>query len=518
MSYSSTQFLLFFLPIAMILYQCTPKKFRYITLLVVSYVFIFFYSGLMSLWILVATISSYLTALVIQKNHNLVKDKVIDKKQAKKKNKRWMATLVIVDLLVILVFKYYNFFAGSLNGILFTDSNNLPLLKLIVPIGISFYTLQAISYVVDVFRKKIKADKNPLHIALYLSFFPTVVEGPITQYDEVVPKLIEGQGINFENLRFGFQRIIWGLFKNILIADRLNMLVTRVFMKYTEYSGMVVVVAMIAYTVQLYMNFSGTIDITIGIGKIFNVSIPENFKQPFFSRTTTEFWSRWHISLGRWFKEYIYYPISLSSMSKKMNKYLRPKIGKYFAILLPTAIALFAVWISNGLWHGPKWSFVFFGLYYFVLIMLGKITEPLVIKIAEKLHINRDSWWYRIIQAIKMLTIVFIGELFFRADGFLVGVSMFKSMGANFTFQTLSDGTLLQLGLDVYDFIVIGAALVVVLIVSIIQESGRDVFTMIAGSKLPVRWLIYYTIILAIVIFGAYGDGYLPPNLIYGGF
>lgn len=319
MSYSSLQFLFLFLPIVMILYQVTPKRFRYIILLIASYLFIYSYSGLVSLWILVATCSSYVVGLVIQRNNGLVKAKKLDRKASKRRNKRWILLVVLVELIVILVFKYYNFLAINMNEISssFAMKTNLPIVSLVIPIGISFYTLQAISYVVDVYRKKIKADRNFLHLALYLAFFPTVVEGPIAQYDEIVPKLVFGKGIEYTKIKLGLQRVLWGVFKNLLIADRLNVFVTRIFMKSNEYSGMVIVVAAFAYTIQLYMNFSGTIDITIGIGKIFNLSIAENFRQPFFAKTTTDFWSRWHISLGRWFKEYIYYPISLSKIDRK---------------------------------------------------------------------------------------------------------------------------------------------------------------------------------------------------------
>lgn len=199
-------------------------------------------------------------------------------------------------------------------------SFTVPIPKIAAPIGISFYSLQAISYICDVYRGKISADKNFARVALFMSFFPQIMEGPICRYSDTAQQLFRGDAVKYENLTSGMQRILYGMMKKLVIADRVNGLVTETFSNHANYNGTVAAVAAVVYTLQLYMEFSGTMDIVIGSAEIFGIKMPENFRQPFFSKTISEFWQRWHITLGTWFKDYIYYPISMSRTSKKLTK------------------------------------------------------------------------------------------------------------------------------------------------------------------------------------------------------
>ena len=211
--------------------------------------------------------------------------------------------------------------------------------------------MQAVAYIFDVYRRKIPADRNLLRLALFMGFFPQIMEGPICRYSETAEQLWAAPMLRYQNLTFGLQRILFGLMKKIVIADRLNLLIKNIFTGYESYDGFVIAVAAVCYTIQLYMDFSGAMDLVIGSGQIFGMKLPENFQRPFFSKTISEFWKRWHITLGAWFKDYIFYPLSMSKPLKKLTARARKRLGNHFGPLLSGAIALFCVWLCNGLWH-----------------------------------------------------------------------------------------------------------------------------------------------------------------------
>lgn len=260
------------------------------------------------------------------------------------------------------------------------------------------------------------------------------------------------------------------------------------------------------------MEFSGCIDIVIGSARMFGVRLPENFRQPFASRNAAEFWRRWHITLGEWFKAYVFFPVSVSGPVKKWNRYGRKKFGKYITKAGASAMALFPVWLGNGLWHGARWSYIFFGMYYFAVLMAGIMAEPVRNKIIKTLHINEDASWFRALQIGKTWIIIIIGEMFFRANGLRAGIQMFQSMFGR------PSGNLMTLGLDTADYVVILYGCAVVGLVGILRERNLLDGHMLRNLKLPVRWAIYYGLILAVLIFGAYGVGYQQVDLIYAGF
>lgn len=527
MTYTSILYIFLFLPAVLLAYQFVPQRHRPKVLLIASYVFFISISGKLLVYLLLSTLSIHYIGLWLsysRKESKLKEETADDKKALKAANARknrgilWFG--IAIQLGMILVLKYSDFFGGNINQLLKLISSPvlLPAFRFALPIGISFYTLQAISYLVDVYYQKIEADDNLGRLALYMSFFPLLMEGPICRYSQTAASLYEGKPLEYKNVAFGMQRIIWGLFKKLIIADRLNMLVVTVFDKPNHYSGVTIIAAAVLYTFQLYADFSGCIDITIGTGEMFGVTIPENFKQPFFSKSASEFWRRWHITLGAWLKDYIFYPISLTKFVKNLGKSSRAKFGKHMGQIIPSSIALFGVWICNGLWHGTGWNYIFFGMYYFVLILLGNIFEPVIKSITDSLKINRNSGFYHALQTTKTLPIIFIGELFFRADGLGAGMRMFGSIFTGFDLRTLTDGTLLKLGLSLGDFVVVLLSLIIVLAVGILHERGISIREEIASWNIALRWGFLYTAILLVIIFGAYGAGYIPAKLIYAGF
>ena len=525
MSYFDLILIFLAIPLLVVVYQIMPKKIRPILLLLASYGFFFYVSKWRIIFLIISSLSIYLTGLYMSKQNNLLEkelektkeDKKVIKEKYKKNNKRILLLTLFINIAILFAFKYLRFFTINTNHILdwLNVGYNIKLYKYAAPIGISFYTLQALSYILDVYNKKIEASKNIIEVFLYLSFFPTIMEGPITRFFEVKEYLLSGEKVHYNNFCFGYQRILYGFFKKYVIADRLNIVVKTVFDNYSNYGSFTIFFAAVAYTILLYCEFSGTMDVVIGIGEIFNIKIPENFRQPFFSKNISDFWSRWHISLGHWFKDFIFYPVSLSKPCKKINTSIRSKIKGRLGPLVVGGIALFCVWSLNGLWHGAGWTFIFYGMYHFTLILLGNIFEPIIADKCTKLKINRESKTYIVLRIVKTWFFIFIGELFFRVETLTKGFAMLKRM---FSFKGLTHNELLHLGLDLKDYIILFLAIIFIFIIGILKEKNINIREKISEKHIIVRWLAYYCLIFSIIIFGAYGTGYEPVDPIYADF
>ncbi len=528
MQYCSLVYLAAFLPITLLIYALTNKKKRWLVLLIASYIFFLSLSGKLIVYLLFSTLSIHHFGLWLDRL-NKDRDKEVElnkenKKEIKELYKKKMGRVVLLSVIIhiglLVCLKYTGFFGENINNLLeilnFDFRFKIP--KILIPIGISFYTLQGLSYIFDVYKGKIDADTNLGRLALFMSFFPCIMEGPICRYNDTAIKLYDGEDLTYKNLAFGAQRILWGLFKKMIIADRLNPFIEKIFCEYNSLDGGVILLGAIFYTIQLYADFSGTIDVVIGSGELFGISLPENFRQPFFSKNISDFWTRWHITLGTWFRDYIFYPVSLSKPMKKMTLNLRKILGNHFGPLVAGSVALLCVWLSNGLWHGAAWTFVFFGIYHFILIVLGNIFTPFIINVCKRRHITRTSKPYVFMQIIKTSILVVFGELFFRATTLSSGFAMFKKIFTDFSFDSLKMGTIFKLGCDRADFTIIILALIIIFIVGLLKEKGINVRELIAKQNIFVRWTLYYLLIIAIVIFGAYGFGYAPVDPIYANF
>ena len=528
-SYFSLGYLLLFLPVSVGLYTILPQKLRRWVLLSSSCLFFWAISGKLIAYLVFSVFSIHHIGVwlsSIQQGCDRLletapkEERKAIKAQYLKQQRGVVAFGVIIHIGILLVLKYTPFFAENINTLF--GALHIPVTfeipSFVLPIGISFYTLQAVSYIFDVYRRKIQADRNLMRLALYMSFFPQIMEGPICRYSDTAEQLWEAPRIRYENFMFGSQRILFGMMKKMVVADRLNLLIKTVFSDYPNYDGFVIAVSAVCYTIQLYMDFSGTMDIVIGTGQIFGIKMPENFERPFFSKSISEFWKRWHITLGTWFKDYIFYPLSMSKPLKKLTSHARKRLGNHFGPLISGAIALFCVWICNGLWHGAGWNYIFFGLYHFTWILLGNIADPLFIWITKKLHINRNNFFYRCMQMIRTSILVCIGELFFRANGLRAGLTMFQKIFTDFSLQTVYDRSIFTFGIDRYDCLIVLVALSIVFIISVLQEHHIQVRKQISKQNMVVRFAAYYALILLIVVFGAYGKGYIPVDPIYAGF
>lgn len=526
MSYHNPVYLFIFLPAVLLVYQFLPRKARWIFLLLAGYFFFWTVSGKLVVYLIGTTLFTHYIGLWLELLKSRFREEMKkgggrELRAVYKKKERMVLAFGVFCLLGILAYlKYYNFFVKNFNffWVMTGQEGFLQMRYLLLPLGISFYTLQAIGYMADVYWEKIPAQRHLGKVALFLGFFPQLMEGPVSMYSQTGESLWKGEDLKGENLSAGGCRIVWGLFKKMIIADRLHLLVSGVFGHYQDYRGSIVAAAAIAYTVQLYMEFSGCMDIVIGSGRLFGVILPENFRQPFGAENAAQFWRRWHMTLGVWLKTYVFYPVSVSGIVKKWNRFARRHLGKYLTRMGATALCLFPVWLANGLWHGPAWNYIFYGMYYFVILLLEAAAEPLWKRVSVLCGFNGKVWYFRTLRILKTWLIIFTGELFFRANGLRAGITMFGNMFQDFTIQSLWDGTLLNFGLDKGDYLAVFAGCAVVAAVGMIKERKLLEGWEIPQMGIPLRWALYYGLILSVLLLGAYGIGYQQVDLIYAGF
>ena len=528
-SFSSAAYLVIFFPASLILYSIVPQKAKKYFLLIESFVFYWLISGNLIIYLILSILSIHYFALWLDRI-NTQKDAAVKaaesenrkeiKKQYVAKSRRVLALAADLHIGILLVLKYSPFFTGNINSLFefFGFSFRFDVPSYLQPIGISFFSLQAFSYVFDVYRGTTKADDNIFRLGLFMSFFPQIVEGPICRYEQTAMKLWNVEKIRYENLVLGLERFAYGLLKKIVIADRLNAPVKEMFNNYNEYPGGTVVIAAVFYTIQLYADFSGAMDAVMGVAQIFGVEMPENFRRPFFSKTISEFWQRWHITLGAWFRDYIFYPVTMSKPMKKLTSSARKKLGNHFGPLLAGSIALFCVWLCNGLWHGAGWTYIFFGMYHFVLILIGSMVAPLVSAVNKKLHINPEWFGYRLIQIIRTFVFVVIGELFFRAETLSDGFGMIKKAVTDFTFPTIGDFLGSTFKISHGGIVSLGVALALVFVISLLNEKGVNVRESLRKRNVVLRWILLYLMVMFIFVFGAYGPDYIPVDPIYANF
>lgn len=527
-SYFSVTFLLLFLPMVLAAYQLAPRRARGPVLLIASYTFAWRLSGKLVGFIVATAVVTYVFALAIgsllAKRDALVKITPQDRRRIKadsQKKMRIVLTLgIIAEIAPLFVLKYLGFFsmiAQRLGEVLGVSVSQLSV-GLGAPIGISFYTLTAASYLIDVYREEVPADRNPMRTALFVGYFPQIMEGPICRYGQSGEAVYGGAPIALANLYQGSLRILFGVMKKLVVADRLNVFVSSVFDRYESYDGGILALAAVLYTLQLYCDFSGTMDVALGVSRMFGVELPENFRQPFFSRTASEFWQRWHITLGTWFKDYVYYPISLSKAGKSLTRRARKRLGNRYGPLLVGSIALLVVWLGNGLWHGAGSQYVLFGLYYFVILTLGGFVEPMVQRLSLRFGIDRGCRTYRAIQMMRTLMIVFVGELFFRASGWRAGLAMLSMICGSFSLDSLTGGAVFTMSIDRADCAIVALTAAIILLVDIIKERGGDPCAAVMKRGAIVRWGALVVVFLFVVVFGAYGPGYAPVDPMYAQF
>lgn len=529
MSFVSINFLIFILGI-MFIYFLTPKKFRWIVLLGASYVFFILTSTYLIIFLIITTISSFVSGILLEKVNNKTssyiaenkgklsrEERVAYKKSQTKRKKIIVVLAVCVNLGILVVLKYSGFLGENINSILSNYDMHIaiPNLGYLLPVGISFYTLQSIAYIVDIYRGKYIADKNIFKFALFMSFFPQIIQGPIARHDHLAHQLYEGHSFDYTRVNQGAQLILWGFMKKLIVADRMAIMVNELFNNYTQYEGILFFIAGAAYGLQVYCDFSGGMDIARGVAQIFGVELELNFERPYFAKSVSEFWRRWHITLGSFMRDYVFYPLSLSKQFGTLSKKTRKILGNYVGKKLPTFLSMFIVFFFVGVWHGSSWKYIAYGVWNGIIIVSSILLEPYYEKLAKKLGIKTDCFSWRFFQMLRTFFLCSLGRLFSRAGSATIAIKMLVGSFTKFNPWVLFDGTIFNLGLDLSDMVIIGIMVIVLIVVGIMQERGMHIRETIAQQNLYFRWMIFLGAIAFLVIYGVYGPGYSATEFIY---
>lgn len=517
---------IFFIIAVFILYYVIPKKWQWPFLLIASYLF-YAYSGVKFLLFLLFTsltaygaarrIGALLTgqkAYIQEHKAELSREeKKAYKASVKNKTKFWLIVCLVANFVLLGVIKYTDFIIANVNAVF---SGNFGFMNFALPMGLSFYMFQTMGYVIDVYWEKVEAEKNPFKLLLFTSFFPQLVQGPISRYDDLAKTLFAQHSFDWRTVSFGLQRILWGFFKKLVIADRMLPAVTEIIRNPDTYQGAMVLVGMFFYAIELYADFTGGIDITIGVAEVMGIRVKENFERPYFSKSIDEYWRRWHITMGTWFRDYIFYPISVSPKNIKRVAKWKKIFGEHLGKRMPVYIGTMTTWFVTGIWHGASWNFIVWGLLNGVIIMISEECKPLYEKFHEKFHV-KGNWFYEFFCMFRTFWLMsFLRSLDCYRDVPLT-FRMVGTIFTNFNGSVLTDGTLLRLGITGYDYIVIFAGVLLMLAVSIFNEHG-NIREALSRRNAVLRYGAVWLLFFAIIIFGAYGIGYDASQFIYNQF
>jgi len=522
-----------FLILAMLVYFLTPGKYQWISLLVISYCFYLFSGVRAVIFILITTTTTYFAGRWIGKindefdiavaNYSGPNPKMtrIEKKALKddedKRKKRIMVTTIVINFGILIALKYLNPLVDLMNGIcsLFHLKYEIPYLSVVVPLGISYYTFQAVSYIIDLYRRKYAPEKNFGHFMLYISFFPQLIQGPISRYNEFMPGLLEPHRFDFNRIKNGAVLSMWGLFKKLVIADRITFMTSTIFSAPETYSGFYLLAGMVIAVIRMYTDFSGGIDITRGVAEAFGIEMPENFTRPFFSISFDELWRRWHITLNHWFRDYVFYPLTLSRPLQKFGKRMRKVVGDNFGKKLPTLIAVIICRIFNAIWHGTTAASIVSGIYYGIVLALSFYFEPHIKQWTKTLRINTECFSWKVFQCVRTFFVFGAPFVLGGARTFDKVALYIRCLFKKFNPWILFDGSLYNLGVSQDQLRIVSLALLALLVVSAIQEKGYSVREVLDKQNIVFRGMVYLLLIFSIVLFGAYGAGYNASAFIY---
>ena len=545
MSFTSLAFLIF-VSVVVIAYYITPSKYRWIVLLAASYGYYLQASAKSFVFIVTTTVVTFFGAIYINnedKKHKAYiaehKDEMTReerkayKEASGKVKKRIFLLVLLVDFGILILLKYFRYYFEVMGINLFKGD-------ILIPLGISFYTFQSAAYLIDVYRGKYDADRHLAKFALFVSFFPQIIQGPIARYDQLAMQLYEGHKFKYVNLAHGAQLMLWGFFKKLVIADRIGTLVGEVYINYDQYSGWPVILAVLSYSIQLYMDFSGGVDIARGVAQTMGIDMARNFRRPYFGETLQEFWHRWHISLSFWTRDYIFFSVAMSkpigNLGKKARKVFGDRIGK----MVPVFIGNYLVFLCIGMWQGGELQNVCYGLYNATIICLADIFKPSFEKWRGACHVNAESMGWRVFGMIRTYCIVAFGRIFSNGESFKASIHMIKSLFVPYSGEFIK--AYQGFALTKWDYVVLVVACFVVLLVSIKQEKlynakvaasggGASIIEMagddegsgtdsemrdyIDSKSMLVRWAIYIALFVAVLLLGVYGPSYDPTVFIY---
>ena len=495
MLFNSIDFLIF-LPIVLVIYYIIPMKYKHIWLLISSYYFYMCWNAKYVLLIFVSTVITYLSGILIDK----VEKTWPDVNDIGKYKKLILALSFVSNLGILFYFKYINFTLDIVTRILskVNISMNVPVFDVILPVGISFYTFQALSYSVDVYRGEVAPEHDFFRYALFVSFFPQLVAGPIERSKNLLTQLREPRKFNFGYAFDGILLMLWGFFLKIVLADRIAIFVDTVYGDCEHYQGIYLIVATVLFAVQIYCDFSGYSSIAMGTAKLLGIELMDNFNAPYLSTSVADFWRRWHISLTSWFKDYLYIPLGGSK---------KGSLRKYFNKMI--------VFMLSGLWHGAQLTFVVWGAINGLYQVIGEILMPIRKKVSDIIGINRNSEGFYALSALATFALVDFTWIFFRADSLGRAIYIIKSILNTENIWTLFDGSLYNCGLDEKNFRLMVIAVIILLIADILKRKGIRVREIILRQDGYIKCLVVSFSILLIMVFGKYGPAYNAVNFIY---
>lgn len=480
MLFNSVEFLVF-LPLVVALYFATPHRFRWVLLLGASYYFYAAWKAEYLVLIIASTLVDYWAGLQMAKREQT-------------RRRPFLLVSLVSNLGLLFFFKYANFFGSSVQATL--DSINVfadvPMFDLLLPVGISFYTFQTLSYSIDVYRGNVDAERHLGRFALYVSFFPQLVAGPIERSSSLLPQFrkdhLTGNRFEFDRMRQGLTQIAWGFFKKLVIADRLAIYVDAVYNNPSSFEGATVVLATYLFAFQIYCDFSGYSDIAIGSARLMGYDLMENFRRPYHAKSIGEFWRRWHISLSTWFRDYLYIPLGGNRVVKWRWYY-----------------NLFIVFLVSGLWHGANWTFVVWGALHGIYLVVGIVSQPV-----------RDRVWSissspilktlrPVIATVVTFHLVLAAWVFFRANSVTDVAVLFSQMTA-FDLEFLSRPRSLVAGISGFSSIQLAIAIAAVAFMEAVHywERGTSLYDRLQAMPIAARWAISYAVIFATIFFGTY--------------
>lgn len=383
-------------------------------------------------------------------------------------------------------------------------------------LGVSFFVLSAIGYCVDIHREKYPAEHSFFKLLLGISFFPSIIQGPINRYDMLSEQLFHQHDFSWDHLYKGIQRFVWGTMKILVIVPRLGIIVNEVYANLPEAEGFAVMAGTACFAIQLYADFSGYMDMVTGVGETFGIKITENFNRPFFSASVSEFWRRWHISLGTWFKDYVLYSIVMSNVGRKINKRVK-RYNKQYGKIASTLLGTMIVWVLTGLWHSNSKGYLIWGIYYGILMCCSLARESRQGKKEKGRY--QQTRIYRLFCIARTWCIVLIADVFIETDSF--GAAM-KCIGKLFRIDQYQIGNVFRIvrasSFVRTDTVVLAIALLLWFLVSILQEKGYGIREWISKQRLPVRWMIWYALVFAVIWYGKYGAEYDVSVFMYQGY
>lgn len=515
MNINSFSFVVFMGILLIIYYIPILRKVQWFLLLLASYLFYALAGAENIIYMVVTTVVTYIGANLLERKNKqqevfvkekkgiLTKNEIKAYKEKVKKRKQVVTCACIVINLGLLVFlKYGEFLAGNV-GRMFAhpEWSELSLFQLAVPLGISYYTLMSIGYLLDVFKGKCNSEKNLLKTALFISYFPQITQGPICRFKDMAPQLFTEHKFTYENFSYGCQKVLWGFFKKMVIADRMKPMVDTIFGNYQNYGGFTILLGCMYFSIQLYADFSGYMDIVSGCSNMLGIELAENFRRPFLSKSLDEYWRRWHITLCSWFRDYVFYPLSISKAAVKVGRVAKKILPLRIAKLTPSIFAMLVVWFCTGLWHDASWRYVFWGIYNGVIIVLSMCLKPQFAWIKEKLHIKDGILWGTF-QQIRTFFIISLLKVFPLAattrDSLVILQKIFLQ------FPTKICMTSLFPGIGIEDMFCIGVGLIFFAYVSLCQEK-EAMHQRLACRPFALRWLLYMILLCFIISFGVFG-------------